>query len=435
MSGSRRLFIRGGRVVCPAGGRDEAASVIVEGDEILAIEPPEVDPGSDDRVLDATGLVVAPGFIDLHAHLGEPGEEYKEDLETGTRAAVRGGFTSVVVSPATDPVCDNRAMVEYLTRRGRELGAARVLPIAGLTRGLGGERLTDMLDAAACGAVAFGDGDHPVRDPGLLRRALEYARGTGKPVFEWPEDPALAGAGVMHEGAVATRLGLRGTPAAAEDVVVLRDIALAEQTGARVHIGPVSTVGAVRGLRMAKAAGIPVTSAVSAAHLHLTDEEIAAEYHPNLRVRPPLRPKADRDALRAALADGTIDAVTSNHRAQSLVEKEVEFDLAAPGMIGLETTLGLVMKLVQSGVVELSRAVALLTAGPAAALGIDAGRLRPGGAADIVVFDPDARQRVESASLASRCRNTPFLGRALPGRVAWTIVGGRVTHTAEGGDR
>ncbi len=426
-----RTFIRGGRVLCPATGFDGTGTVVVEGDRIAGVHADNVEPGPEDRVIDARGRVVAPGFVDLHAHLGEPGEEHKEDIASGALAAVKGGFTSVAVASATEPVNDARAVTELLATRGRAVGKARILPVAAITRGGRGERLTEMFDLRDGGAVALGDGARSVADAGVLRRAMEYARAVGLPVFEHPEDARLAGAGVMHEGTVSTRLGLAGVPAAAEDVVVMRDLAIAEHTGARLHLGPVSTRGAVRALRAAREAGVRVTCAVSAAHLHLTDEAVAEAYDTNLRVRPPLRPAEHVDALRAALADGTIDAVASGHHPQSPVEKQVEFDLAEPGMIGLELALGLVLRLVQAGVLTLATAIERLSAGPARVLGLDAGRLAAGAPADVVVFDPDARVRIEAAALASRSRNTPFLGQALPGKVDVTLVGGRVVYSAE----
>jgi dihydroorotase len=322
-------------------------------------------------------------------------------------------------------------VTELIRARAQAVGRARILPIAALTRGCKGERLTEMFDLREGGAVALGDGSRAVADAGLLRRAMEYARAVGLPVFEHPEDAALAGKGVMHEGPVATRLGLAGVPAAAEDVVVMRDIAVAEHTGARLHLGPISTRGAVRAVRMAKDAGLPVTCAVTAAHLHLTDEALAEAYDPNLRVRPPLRSADHVEALRAAVADGTIDAVASGHRPQSPVEKDVELDLAGPGMIGLETALGLVLRLVHAGALSLPAAIARLATGPARALGLEFGRLSVGAPADVVVFDPDARVRVEAAGLASRARNTPFLGQVLPGKVDVTLVGGRIVYSAE----
>lgn len=421
-------------MICPAGGLDAEGTLVIEGDAIAGFHAGTVEAREGDRVLDARGLVVAPGFIDLHAHLGEPGFEHREDLESGTLAAVRGGFTAVCTDPGTLPPNDHRALTERLVARGRELGRARVLPVAAATVGRKGDRLTEMFDLRDGGAVAFGDGGRSIRDAGLLRRAMEYARAVGAPIFEFPEDPTLVHGGVMHEGPVATRLGLKGVPAAAEEIGVWRAVALARQTGARVHVGPISTAGAVRGIRLARAEGLPVSCAVTAAHLHLTDEAIAeSTYDTCLRVRPPLRPQADVEALRGAVAEGLVDAVSSGHRPQAEVDKALEFDLAEPGMIGLETTLGLVLRLVDAGRLTLGDAVARLTAGPAAVLGSELGSLRAGATADVVVFDPVAKVRIEAGNLASRARNTPFLGQAMPGRVVWTVVGGRMAYAAEEG--
>lgn len=421
-----RLLIHGGRIICPATGTDTEGTIEIVDGRIAGVHPGGVAPGPGSTGIDARGCVVAPGFIDLFAHLGEPGAEYKEDLATAGQAAVRGGFTALCARPDTRPINDTRAVTEYLVSEGRRRSAARIWPIAALTVGGEGRRLTEMFDLAEAGAVAFGDGDRSVSDGGLMRRAIEYAHAVGRPVFEYPEDRRLARDGVMHEGTVATRLGLKGSPAAAEDVVALRAYALTRQTGARVHLGPISTRGALEAVRLARAAELPLTCAVSAAHLHLIDAAVAESWSANLHVRPPLRPREDVDALRAGLADGTIDAVTSNHVPQSLVEKEEPFGRAAPGMIGLQTTLGLMLRLVDEGVVPLPRAIELLTAGPARVLGLDRGRLAVGDPADVVVFDPRSKMRVDAHSLVSRSHNTPFLGQALPGVVRATIVGGQL---------
>ncbi|MCB9537982.1 MAG: dihydroorotase [Myxococcales bacterium] len=428
-----RILITGGRLVCPASNLDVLGTLEILDGRIVGLHPGEATPGPGAVRLDATGCVVAPGFVDLHVEVGEPGYEHREDLQSAGAAAARGGITTLCAGPGGRPPNDHRGATEYLVRRGREVAGVHVRPVAALTRGRAGERLTDMFDLAEGGAVAFGDGDRGVEDAGLLRRALEYAGGVGRPVFVWPELPALARHGVMHEGPVATRLGLKGVPAAAEDAAAWQAVVLAEQTGARVHLGPVSTAGSLRALRYAREAGLAVTAAVGAAHLHLTDEAVAERYATSLRVRPPLRPRADVEALRAGLAEGLIDAVTSLHRPQSAVEKEVEFDACAPGMAGLETLLGLTLRLVDEGALSLSRAVEALTAG-ARILGLDAGRLAVDAPADVVVFDPAARVRVEADAWASRSSNTPFLGQALPGHVRWTLVAGRVAHAAERGE-
>ncbi len=430
---SERTWIVNGHVVCPTSGVDGAAAVEIAGGAIVAVHRGPVEPGLGDRVVDAAGAVVAPGLVDLHCRLGEPGEEHKEDLESGGRAGARGGFTTLCPAADTHPCNDSRSVTEHLVRRGAALRGPRIRPVAALSMGLAGKRLTEMYDLREAGAVAFGDGGRSVADPSLLRRGMEYAQAVGAPVFDGACDARLAGKGVMHEGPVATRLGLKGSPAAAEDVAVLRAIALAEETGARVHLGPVSTLGSVRALRAAKQLGLPVTAAVCVANLVLTDEAVARTWSTDLRLAPPLRPQAHLDAVLEALADGTIDAIASGHAPQGPAEKEVEFDLADPGMVALETALGLVMRLVEAGSLSLSDAVARLSSGPAAVLGVDAGSLQAGAPADVVVFDPRARHRVEATGLASRSHNTPFIGQALPGRVALTMVGGEVVYSAESG--
>ncbi len=430
---SEVTLITGGHLLCPWAGLDGPGTLEIIDGQIVAAHAGGVEPGPGAIRLDATGCLVTPGFVDLHVHLGEPGFEHREDLASAGAAASRGGFTTLCPGPESAPVNDHRDLTEALVRRGRELSGVRIRPVAALTRGLRGERLTDMFDLASGGAVAFGDGDRHIADAGLLRRAMEYSRAVGRPLFVWPEDATLVHGGVMHEGSVSTRLGLAGIPAAAEIAAAWRAVVLAEQTGAVIHLGPISTAGAIEALRAGRAKGLTITASVGGAHLHLTDEEIGKAYSTALRVRPPLRPRADVEALRGALAEGLIDTVTSLHRPHSAVEKEVEFDLAEPGMAGLETTLGLVLRLVDEGALTLRRAVEVLTAG-ARVLGLPEGTLAPGAPADVVVFDPKSKVRVEAESLRSKARNTPFLGQALPGRVAWTLVGGRVIYAAERGE-
>ncbi|MEZ4434613.1 MAG: dihydroorotase [bacterium] len=426
-----RLLLVGGRVICPVTGRDETATIEIDAGRITAIHPGAPAAGPGGHVYDLHGAIVTPGFVDLHAHLGEPGDEHKEDLASAGRAAARGGFTAICARPDTHPANDTRAVTEYLARRAADVSPVRVWPVAALTHRREGRRLTEMHDLRAAGAVAFGEGDRAIADPALMRRALEYASATGAPVFEFPRDPQLAGKGVMHEGATSTRLGLPGIPAAAEDVIALRAYALARQTRAPIHLGPISTRGALEAVRLAKSAGLSFTCAVTATHLHLTDDAIARAYDPALNLSPPLRPAADRDALRAALADGTIDAITSGHHPQSPVDKDEPFALAAPGTSALETTLGLTLRLVDDGHLTLTRAIELLTAGPRRALrlGGDAGQLVAGAVADLTVFDPLRKTRVDPATMQSRSHDTPFAGQALPGRVLMTLVGGKVAYS------
>jgi dihydroorotase len=430
---SERILVTGGHLICPASGLDGPGTVEIVGTEIVGIHTGDVEPGPGATRVDARGCVVTPGFIDLHARLGEPGEEYKEDLRTAGLAAARGGFTSVCASPASTPANDGRVVTEYLVRRAREVSAVRILPIGALTMGREGRRLTEMFDLCEGGAVAFGDGGRPIADASLLRRAMEYAQAVGCPVMVYPEDPSLAGEGVMHEGPVSTRLGLAGIPAAAEEAAAWRAVSLVRQTGARLHLGPVSTAGAIGAVRAAKADGLPITASAVVANLHL-DHEAVMSFDTDLKVRPPLRPKSDVAALKAALAEGVLDAVGSGHQPQSAVEKALEWDLAVPGQMGLELALGLVLRLVEAGDLTLRRAVECLAVGPAKVLGRATPALAVGAPADLVVFDPQAKVRVAAEDLASRSRNTPFLGQALPGRVAWTLVEGRIAYAAERGE-
>jgi len=429
VSATEPRFIWGGRLLCPATGLDTQATLVLENGRVAAIQAHAERP--DGHVIDATGCVVAPGFVDLHCDLAAPGHLHREGLASGTAAAVHGGFTTLCLSPATDPVMETPEAVAGVVAQGAALGRVRLRPVGALTAGLEGQRLTEMFALRAAGAVAVGDGGRAIRDTGLLRRALEYARAADLPVCLFPEDRDLKGKGVMHEGPVATRLGLAGIPAAAEALAVTRALLLAELTGARVHVGPVSTAQAVARLAEAQARGLAVTAVVTAAHLHLTDEAIAEGFDPNLRVRPPLRPLTDVLALRAAVAAGVVQAIASGHEPRSPAEKSEAFAEAATGMAGLETALGLVLELVQQGVLDLPTALARLSMGPARALGLPAEGLAVGSVADLVVFDPTARVRVDG--LLSRARNTPFLGRALPGRVHHTLVGGRVVFGWETG--
>ncbi|TMC72143.1 MAG: dihydroorotase [Chloroflexi bacterium] len=397
----------------------------------------------DRHALEAQGYIVVPGFIDLHAHLREPGFEESETIETGRQAALRGGFTTVCAMPNTEPAIDSPGLLKELAARGSGLKGARVRYIAAITRGRKGRELTDMVELAAAGAVAFSDDGSPVEDARLFRSALEYARVTDCPVIEHPQDLALSAKGVMHEGAVSARLGLPGMPAAAEETAVARDIALAKMTGARLHLTHLSTAGSVELVRRAKAEGAPITCDVTPHHLSMTDEWVAGSralawevedeallavpYASSTKVNPPLRSRADVRALWAGLVDGTVDAIATDHAPHASVKKEVEFDQAAFGISGLETALALVLGGVGVHWASLGRVIDALTIAPARVLGIDLPE------DDWVVIDRDAEWLVGADELASKGKNTPLLGRTLTGRVVATVVAGEVRY--EGGAR
>jgi len=438
---SERIVIRGGRVIDPARKFDATADVLIEDARITAVHEGVPAPGA--REIDARGLIVAPGFVDLHAHLRDPGFEYKEDIDSGTRAAARGGFTTVCAMPNTQPAMDTRATVEFVLRQAAATGLVRVLPIGAVAKGRAGAELAEMGDLADAGCVGFSDDGAPVADATLMRRALEYAGAFGLPVIDHCEDPSLAKDAVMNEGWVSTRLGLRGAPAAAEEAMVQRDIALAEVTGARLHIAHVSTRGAIEAIRSAKLRGIAVTAEVTPHHLTLTDETVAFGalggdtliYETNAKVNPPLRAQADVDACVEALADGTVDCIATDHAPHAIIEKLCEFDDAASGISGLETAFGLCMRLVHAGRIDLETLIERLTAGPVRALTLarhvdGVGSLAPGGHADVVLLDPAAEWTVEPERFASKGRNTPLAGVTLKGMVVATIAGGRVVHEA-----
>jgi dihydroorotase len=419
------LLIRNGRVVDPAASVDAVQDVLVAGDRIerLGRELPAPDGAT---VVDATGKVVCPGFIDIHVHLREPGFEYKETVATGTRAAAAGGFTAVCCMANTHPVNDNRSITDYIRARAAIEGAVRVYPIGAVTRGLGGKELAELAELAEAGCVAFSDDGKCVMNAALYRRAMEYTLPFGAPVISHAEDDHLADGGAMHEGVVSTELGMPGVPAAAEDVMVARDILLAELTGAHLHIAHVSTAGAVRLVREAKARGAHVTAEVTPHHLLLTDEAVRS-FDANTKMNPPLRSRRDAEALLEGLLDGTIDCIATDHAPHAQSEKEGEFDLAAFGIVGLETAVGLLLdRLVRPGILPLPTLVARLSRNPARLLGLPGGSLAPGAPADLTILDPAAEWTVNPARFESRSRNTPFGGWSLTGRPWKTIVGGRI---------
>ena len=417
------LLVRQGRVVDPASGIDSVQDVLVVDGRIGKVGPGLRAPQGT-QVIDAAGKVVCPGFIDIHVHLREPGFEYKETVASGTRAAAAGGFTAVACMANTVPVNDNRAVTDYILAKARVEGVVRVYAIGAVTRGLRGEHLSEMAEQAEAGCVAFSDDGRCVTNAALYRRAMEYALPFGTPLISHAEDCHLAHGGVMHEGFVSTDLGLTGQPAAAEDVMVARDIVLAELTGAHVHIAHLSTAGAVRLVRDGKARGVRVTAEVTPHHLLLTDEAVR-DYDPNTKMQPPLRSNRDVEAVLEGLLDGTIDCVATDHAPHALSEKEGEFAEAASGVVGLETAVPLLLdRLVRPGRLDLSTFVARMSAGPARVLGLPGGSLAPGAAADITILDLERPFTVDPAAFHSRSRNTPFRGVTGTGAPIMPIVGG-----------
>ncbi len=440
------LTIRGGRVIDPANGIDAVADVLIEDGRIVSIG----EHSGAGEVIDGSGLIVCPGFVDIHTHLREPGFEHKETIESGTQAAARGGFTTVCAMPNTEPPTDSAGAVEFVLRRAAETGIVRVLPIGCVTKRREGKELAELAELAQAGAVAFSDDGSPVADAGLMRRALEYAgmlrstsagaelRMSGMTIIDHCEDPALSG-GVMHEGWVSTRLGLRGVPSAAEETMVARDIALAAETGSHVHLAHVSTAGSVELIRQAKARGVRVTAEVTPHHLALTHEAVltgpaesltALAYDTNAKVNPPLRTREDVAACVAGLLDGTIDCIATDHAPHAAQDKLCEFDAAAFGISGLETALALCLT-----ALDIETAIQRLTVAPVRALGLDRrierlGTLSPGAPADVALIDPAAEWTIEPERFASKGKNTPLAGRTLRGRVTATVYAGKVVWRA-----
>lgn len=418
-----KLVIRGARVVDPASGRDAPGDVaVVEGRIAERVESP-------DRVIEARGLVLAPGLIDLAARLREPGYEYKARLESELEAAVAGGVTSLACPPDTDPPLDEPGLVDMLRRRAKALSRARVYPVGALTVKLAGERLTEMAELAAAGCVAFSQANTPLRDTQVLWRAMQYAATFGFPVWLRAEDAWLAAGGVAHDGEMATRMGLPGIPPFAETIALATLLELARATGTRLHVCRLSTAAAVEMIRAAKKEGLAVTCDVAVHHVHLCERDIGF-FDSNCRLEPPLRSPRDRDALAAGLADGTIDCVVSDHTPVDDDQKQLPFDEAEPGATGLELLLPLTLRWAAERGLPLATALARVTSDAARVLGVGSGRLAPGAPADLVLFDPQAPFRVTPENLRSQGRNTPFLGRELAGRVRATIVAGNVVYEA-----
>jgi dihydroorotase len=420
-------WVKGGKVVDPVKGRVENADLIIDRGRIEQILPrgafKENGPGLD--VVEASGWLVAPGFTDIHVHLREPGHEYKETVWSGTRAAAAGGFTAVACMPNTLPSNDCRSVTEFILEQARKAGFARVYPVAAITMGQQGQVLTEFGDLCQAGAVGVSDDGHPVANSQVMRRALEYARHHGLTVISHCEDLHLSEGGVMHEGNVSTAVGLRGIPAASEEVMVCREIALARLTRCPVHIAHVSTSGSVALVRRAKEEGLPVT-AETAPHYFSLDHTAVVGYDTRAKMNPPLRTAEDVAAIKKGLADGVLDAIATDHAPHSTLEKDLEFDRAAFGMIGLETALPLTLQLVRDGVLSLPDAIRKLTTGGASVLGVPGGVLAEGSEADLVIFDPDCEYVLSEKDIVSKSKNTPFIGKRMVGRAVLTMVGGRI---------
>lgn len=425
--------IVGGRVIDPASGHDGIADVIIENGAIVSVKPNSgIKPG-EPGVIDATGLFVTPGFVDLHCHLREPGHEDAETVESGSAAGVRGGFTTLCCMPNTDPAIADQGMVRFVLDRASS-APGRVHPIGAVTRERHGETLAEIAEMVVAGAIAFSDDGAPVSNAGLLRRAMEYSRMFDVPIVSHCETVELGKDGVMHEGFISAKLGLRGIPAISEEICVARDIALARSTGARLHIAHVSTAGSVDIIRAAKAEGVRVSGEVAPHHLILTDDLIAKDFDPLFKVNPPLRPQHDVDALRQGLIDGTIDCIATDHAPHAWQEKDGEFDLAPFGMIGLETALGVGRRaLIDTKLMEWPLLIDCLTRRPADVFGFDIGRLTPGAPADVVCFDPEAEWTVSLDSLHSKSKNSPYLGWTLKGVVRATLVDGQLVYDGRPG--
>jgi dihydroorotase len=430
-----KRLLKGGRVVDPANGRDGAFDVLIDGDRIARVGR-DLPVDGDVIVIEIpSSLVICPGLIDMHVHLREPGQEHKETVATGTAAAVAGGFTAVACMPNTSPVNDNAGVTEYILKKAAEAGLARVYPIGAVSRGQNGEQLADIAELRQAGCVAVTDDGRPVATTMLMRRALEYAGMFNMPVIEHCEDQTLKGDGVAHEGFHASKLGLRGIPGQAESIMALRDISLAELTSGVVHIAHMSARQTLDAVRWGKSRGARVTCEVTPHHFVLTDERLAlpVPYDTNVKMNPPLREAADRDAMLAGLADGSVDVIATDHAPHHADEKHVEFDQAPFGITGLETAVSLCFdRLVHTGVLSLSRLIALLSVNPARILHVPGGALAEGANADLSLLAPDMAVTVTAARMRSRSKNTPFDGWTLRGGVAATIVGGRMVFVNDG---
>lgn len=423
-----KLLIANGYVIDPAQQVNAGRNVLIDEGRVVGLLDRSEPAPEDAHVLDATGLIVAPGFIDLHTHLREPGQEYKETIASGASAAVAGGWASICAMPNTDPINDNPAVTRFIIEQGQAANLANVFPIGAVTKGSGGKELAEMGEMKSAGIVAVSDDGRPVPSSGMMRRAMEYARGFDLTVVDHCQDQSLSAGGVMHEGRWSLILGLRGMPAAAEEVDVARDCVLAKLTRAKVHIAHVSTRGALEAVRQAKNDGLPVTCEVTPHHWTLTDEAVA-EYDTNTKMSPPLRSREHVDAVLAAMKDGTIDAIATDHAPHHADEKSLEFDQAPFGITGLETAVGLAFDLVHNGLLDLERVVEMCSTNPARIFGLaDRGSLKTNAHADVTILDPQLEWVFDVNRSKSKSRNTPFHGRSLHGAAVATIVGGRLVY-------
>jgi dihydroorotase len=427
-----KLLLKGGRVLDPATGRDGELDVLLDGGRIARVG--RNLPADGAEVFEVLpGWLVTPGLVDMHVHLREPGQEHKETIATGVAAAVAGGFTAVACMPNTEPINDHAGITQFILKKAAEAGLARVYPIGAVSLGSNGEQLAELGEQHAAGCVAFSDDGRPVATALLMRRALEYAGMLKAPIIDHCEDPSLKADGVAHEGYRASSLGLRGIPGAAESLMVERDISLAELTGGHVHVAHMSARQSLRAVREGKGRGVRVTCEVAPHHFTLTDDALASpvQYDTNVKMNPPLREAADRDAMLDGIADGTVDAIATDHAPHHADEKMVEFDRAPFGIVGLETAVPIVFdRLVHTGRIGVMRMIELLSVNPARILNVPGGTLEEGAPADVTILDPDRKVRIEAAALRSRSKNTPFDGWEFRGGVAATIVGGQVVYRA-----